>query len=222
MGNRERELAIEAHADDIPWTQGGDVAQQTQHHQIDSALITDSNYQGLGKVRLQEQRAGMDILGMSKLYAIGNERGFQDGHLNTHIYQPIAQALLSIVDEAVLEGYPYTALRTFNERGFSGHPDHLIVASIAQYVFALRPEIQRLITVEMSPEEHALWPKDYFVHVPTPLMDGCIEVDITCTLPQKIASIAVHTSQLTNGGLQQIERLTKLPPKELYRYTNRV
>lgn len=221
MGNRERELAIEAHADDIPWTQGGDVAQQTKHHQIDSVLITDSNYQGLGKVRLQEQRAGMDILGMSQLYPIGNERGFRDGYLNAHIYRSIVQALLSIIDEAAREKYPYTALRTFNERGFSGHPDHIIVASIAQYIFALRPEIQRLITVEMSPEEHALWPKDYFVHVPTPIMDGCIEVDITCTLPQKIASIEAHTSQLRNGGLEQMERVAILPPREIYRYTAR-
>lgn len=220
--SRERQLAIEAHADDIPWTQGGDVKLKTRNYQVDSLLFTDSNGQGNGKQRLEEQRRGMDILGMSKLYAVGDEWGFGDGNLSTRLYQQMAQALFYVVDAATKEGFPYTSFRTFNERGFSGHPDHSIVASVAQYVFQHRPEIKQLIQVEMTPEEHALWPKDYFVHVPTPKIDGCIQVDITETLNSKIAAIQAHTSQLTNGGLDQIARVRQLPPREIYRYTNRV
>jgi len=222
MTYRERELAIEAHPDDIPWTQGGDVARQTKNHQVDSLLFTDGNGQGLSAIRLQEQRAEMDVLGMSNLYPVGYERGFKDGQLSTLLYQDMAQALLYVIDQAASEGFPYTILRTFNERGFSGHPDHMIVASVAQYTFQNRPGIKELIQVEMMPEEYALWPKDYFVHVPTPVTIGTIQVDISDTKAQKIESIRVHSSQLQNGGLQQIERVSKLPPREIYRYVNRV
>lgn len=222
MGRSERELAIEAHVDDIPWTQGGDVATKTKQHQIDSVLFTDSNGQGVGKQRLEEQRVSMNILGMTKLYPVGYERGFIDGTLSSIPFGQLAQVLFYILDEAKYEGRPYTTLRTFNDRGFSGHPDHIALAQVAEYTFINRPEIQQLTTVEMSPLEHRLWPTDYFVTIPQPNLTGCIAVDISQTRHLKVASIEASTSQLRNGGFEQMERVGKLlPPTELYRYTKR-
>lgn len=217
--NKERILAIEAHADDVAWTQSGAVALKTPLHQVDSLLYTDSNAQNNGELRLDEQRQMMDILGMTKLYAVGDEQGFRDGHLSSSLYQPMVQALFHILDTAAEERFPYTQIMSFGMDGYTGHPDHMMVASIAEYAFRYRPEIKQLVQVGMSAEEREMW-GDYFVYIPETDTSSYSPVDITYTFPKKIEAIQAHKSQLTNGGKEHIARLQSLPRRELYRYKN--
>lgn len=221
MKEIRRELAVFAHSDDSEWTEGGRLAQATKHHQVDLALITDSNGQGLGKQRLQEQRDAMNILGMTDLYPIGDRLEIRDGGLIVPHLEVLVPALLHIIDTAAQEGRPYDALSGFNERTFSGHPDHFYAYLALMDLWRKRSAIHQIIQPEMTMAEYKLWRPDYFVPVPLPIEFGCTPLDISSTRHLKVAAIEAHTSQLRNGGFEQMERVAILPPTELYRYTAR-
>lgn len=222
MANNESERIISfiAHPDDEAWGNAGMLAKRAQNTPIDTVQLTDGNGQGIGRLRAQEQRNMMDILGMKEYFPVGLERGFKDGHLYNELFPSMIQAVVPILDEALRIGRPYTEIDTIGV--LSGHGDHFFVDLLGKYFLRERPEIKRLVEAVMKPEEFVLWPKNYFVPVPIPITDGTIPFDIAETRPLKVKAIQAHASQMSNGGADQILRVMSTPPIELYRYTNRV
>lgn len=220
-------LVLQAHADDCAWTTAGTVARLIQDGKtVDDVLFTDSNFEGNGEERRKEEMAAMAILGMRTLFPVGYDRGLKDGHLNLTSYSEMVQALCDIIDKADQTDSPYDQIVTFGMDGFSGHSDHIMVASVANYVFhTLRrgKALSKLWMVGMSEEERKAWPPDYFVYIPSVNTRDYTPVDISTTLPLKIGAIQAHTSQLHNGAVAHMERVkTLLPPKEFFQMVNRV
>jgi len=222
---QERVLAVHAHADDVAWVCAGTVAGLSKNRQVDNLLFTDSDYGGIGHIRRREEIIAMAILGMTQFYPVGYDWGFKDGSLSVNNYGSMTAALCRILDEADQTQNPYTHIITFGIDGYSGHPDHSLVANVVSYVFHTLREgkaLCKLWTVGMRPEEREMWPRDYFVYIPPIKPDDYVPVDITGTLPQKVAAIRAHQSQLQNGAEQHIERVQTLPPQELFQMFNRV
>jgi len=220
----QRGLAISAHCDDCAWAFSGAVAQLAARAQVDGVLFTDSDYEKNGPLRHSEELAAMAVLGMRDLYPVGQDRGFQDGQLCLSHYGQMVMELNRLLDRAEETGRPYTDLYTFGPDGYSGHPDHAIVANVAGFVFHHRPNnnLARLWMVGMSEEERALWDPNYFVFIPPVNIKDYIPVDITDTRPKKLAAIQAHTSQLHNGTAEHFARIQTLPPIEYYKVYNRI
>lgn len=214
-------LTVWAHADDSAWTAGGSIAQLTTSTRVDGLLFTDSNGQGLGPQRLEEERAAMKVLGMETLYPVGHDHHFEDGRLANEHFGPMVTALLHVIDSAKENGVNYHTIITFGPDGYSGHFDHMVVAHVVLETFRLRNQLKSIWQVGMSAEEREAW-GDYFVPIPVVDTKDYHAVPIEATYKQKNAAIASHTSQLKNGGLSHIARVEKLPKKEYFKITNRL
>jgi len=150
---------------------------------------------------------------------------FENVHLSAHEYSSMIAALCRVLHKADQAKNPYTHIVTFGTDGYSGHPDHSIVANVVSHVFHTLREgraLSKLWIVGMRPEERAMWPKDYFVYIPPIRPADYVSIDITETLSQKVAAIRAHQSQLFKGAVEHIERVQTLPPRELFQMFNRV
>ncbi|MDO8610892.1 MAG: PIG-L family deacetylase [bacterium] len=219
---KPRVLVAEAHADDAAWFAGGAIALLgMQYVQVDSILFSDSNGRGVGNQRLREQKKMMKILRMNKLYPVGYENKFADGTLNeTELFSPMVSALLHVLRQAEKENFPYTHIITFGQDGYSGHPDHIAVAEVVEYVFEMVNSLHELWQVGMFQEERALWPKNYFVQIPNMNFNNdYVGIDISQALSIKEEAIRSHTSQLPNGGIEHMQRIRQIEPVEYFKKT---
>lgn len=229
MRTVERTLAIFAHPDDSAWTGAGTIARMTEEgEEVDQVMVTSGGYGGDSKkkeTRLREERQSMDILRMRELIPLD----FPDGELSEEMFGDLVRAVLHVIDSAKQRGIVYRRMMSFgSEDGFSGHPDHKIVARAVEYAFRIRDQIKELAQVVMSPDERKLWPNAWSlgerqILVPQPDIAECREVNISGTIFKKTEAIRAHTSQYggDNGGSVQIQRVTKSKPAEYWRIYTR-
>ena len=223
-----RILWVEAHPDDIAFTSAGTVVKLiAEGYQVDSLMMTDGNFSDDGEQRMKEQRQMMGLLGMGVLYAVGQENGFEDFYLNKISLWLIINTILEILVRAEEEGNPYKRIMTFDENGYSGHPDHIVVNEAVREIFQSEDThgVKELWELGMSPEEKKLW-GDYFVPIPDINLESYTPIDVDGEpFNKKLEAIKVHTTQFhmeDNGsGEAQIERLNKLPKVEWFKITKK-
>lgn len=223
---RKRTLVIGAHYDDTAWCWAGLVSLLTKNERVDEAVLTDTDYSGIGLIRKQEQLKMMGVLGMGILYAVGEDNGFRDGHLNEIPLDHIAHAIINILVTAEKNGDPYQRIVSFGDEGYTGHPDHQVLAKAVGKAFKSKTNhhVKELWQVGMSPKERKLWPQDYFVPIPKINMKGYRSVDISKTFDKKIEAINAHKTQFEipgGGGRAHIERLAQLPKLEWFKVYRR-
>ncbi len=223
---RPRTLIIGAHYDDTAWCWAGFVSLLTKKGQVDEAVLTDTDYVGIGSVRKQEQLKMMGVLGMGILYAVGEKKGFKDGHLNELPISHITRAIINILATAEKNGDSYQRIISFGDEGYTGHPDHKVLAKAVKNIFKRKSShgVKELWQVGMSPKERELWPKDYFVPIPLNNLKDYIPINITDTFDKKLQAITSHKTQFGipgGGGYAHIERLTKLPKVEWFKVYRR-
>lgn len=221
--HQTRTLIVEAHADDAAWIAGGTIPLLTRRgEQVDSFMATDSNWEGNGTQRYEEQREMMNIFGMKTLYDVGNRFEIPDGSLEmTKSGILLVQALLHVVDTSHDEGAPYDRIITFGPDGWSGHTDHKVVSQVARAVFGMRSSITELWMAGMGHEERASFDKDYehnsfYENAPHVDTSSYRPVIILDTLDTKIVGTQTHESQLADDGKLQIERIRQLAPIEYF------
>lgn len=216
----EIDMALYAHPDDGPWVAGGTLARMARLGRlIHQVMITSGGYDGKSNtkaIREAEERAGMDVLGMRDLHLLD----FPDGKLNSGMRGDIVRAVLDIIDRYRADWIVVGNVYSFGPDGFTGHPDHKEVASVAEELFKLRP-IKELRRSRMQHKERGLWPDEWYlgdkrIVVPHTDIRGCVPVDISDTVGLKTEAIYAHTSKLLgeNGGLVQIGRIYQTPPVE--------
>jgi LmbE family N-acetylglucosaminyl deacetylase len=221
-----RTLVIGAHYDDTAWCWAGLVSQLTKRGQVDEAVLTDTDYAGIGLIRKQEQLKMMGILGMGVLYAVGENQGFKDGYLNKAPINHVARAIINILSRAKNEGRPYGRIISFGPDGYTGHPDHITLAKAVEKIFESKKNygVRELWQVGMSPSEQELWPKNYFVEIPKISLGGYARIDIGKSFNKKIEAIMAHQTQFEipgGGGRAHIQRLNQLPKVEWYKIYRR-
>ena len=224
---KQRTLIIGAHYDDTAWCWAGFVSLLTKKgYQVDEAVLTDTDYAGIGSVRKQEQLKMMGVLGMGILYAVGEKNGFKDGHLDELPINHFTRAIINILVTAEKNGDSYQRIISFGNDGYTGHPDHQVLAKAIKIIFKRKNShgVKDLWQVGMSSQERDLWPNDYFVPIPKNNLKGYQPIDISKTFSKKIEAITAHKTQFEipgGGGLAHIERLTKLPKVEWFKVFRR-
>lgn len=229
MERKKRILYIEAHPDDLAYTGAGQVKKwANKGYQVDSLIMTDGNFEGIGKKRIREQKKMMGLLGMSVLHAVGQDPKLKlkDFGLKDVEMSLMVNAILTIIKQAEVEGNPYDIFVSFGQDGYTGHPDHIILAEATRQAFNDKKNhtVKELWQVGMSEKERKLW-GNYFVPIPKNKLKGYRKINIKDTFEDKIRAIEAHKSQNKiiggGGGSAHIDRLKQLPKVEWFKVYRR-
>ena len=87
---------------------------------------------------------------------------------------------------------------TFEERGVSGHIDHIAISMITHFVFFNVKYIKKLMLFCISEKEAAGFRKDYFIYVPTGNNPSKVDklVNTSSVYDIRVAAMKQHKSQL--------------------------
>lgn len=207
-------VCIFAHPDDEAFGPGGTIAKLAKEHDVYILCATKGqkgkNSTGeskkLGEVRAKELIASSRVLGVKKVYFLG----FKDGTLNNNLYHSLAGKI-----EEKLKVLRPELLITFDEKGASGHIDHIVVSMVTCYVFYKLPFVNTLWQ-HCAKLEYTQQMKDYFIYFPRGYKRSEVDkvVDIRDVWNIKLRAIRTHKSQ--QHDVDRILRMIKNLPKEDY------
>jgi LmbE family N-acetylglucosaminyl deacetylase len=145
----------------------------------------------LESIREDELHASAKKLGVKDIFFLN----FKDGTLSNNIYHDVADALLKKLEELQPE-----IVITLENRGISGHLDHIAISFITTYVFKRLSFIKELWYFCITEEAQKVMTKhlgDYFVYVPAGYKKEAINkiVDVSSVWEQKKEAMLQHESQ---------------------------
>lgn len=194
----ERAMAIFAHPDDAEFGNAGLIAAWADAGvECTYVLVTngasgssdpDMTRERLTDIRLAEQQAACDILGVKNLIALG----FQDGELEPNL------ALREAVAREIRRGKPDVVIAPdptvrFAMNTYINHPDHIAIGEVV--CRSINPDASSGL---MFPH---LWHEEGFEpHLPKVLLlqgfvEGDFIADVTTSFDRKIQALACHVSQ---------------------------
>jgi len=208
-------VGIFAHPDDEVFGPGGTLATFANDGRDvylicvtngDAGQNSTNEERELGEIRREELLKSAKAIGVKKVYFLG----YKDGTLNNNIYHEIAEKIKKILYELQPE-----FILTMENRGVSGHLDHVAVSMISSYVFEKLTFIKEIWYYALTEEARAIQPP-YFIYFPPGYKKSDISktVDISPVWDQKVAAMHHHQSQK-----HDIERLLgqfMKRPKEEY------
>jgi LmbE family N-acetylglucosaminyl deacetylase len=160
----------------------------------------------LGRIRREELRESAKALGVKDVFFLG----FKDGTLCNNIYHDVADKI-----QLLLEKLQPEIILTMENRGVSGHLDHIAVSMISAYVFEKMPSVKELWYYALTEAARAIQ-KPYFIYFPPGYKDADLSktVDVSPVWQQKIEAMHQHKTQWHDieGVLGQFLTL----PKEEY------
>ena len=197
-----RAMVIYAHPDDAEFGSAGTVAAWTKAGvEVVYVLCSDGasgssdpemTRERLKGIRLEEQRAAADVLGVSDVIPLG----FDDGYLypTPELRKAVSREIRRYRPDAVLTPHD-PAMRTF-ETFYLNHPDHLAVGEVVYRAF--NPDASSgLMFPELWREEglEPFLPPALFV---SNFIQGTTYIDIGDTLEAKIEALLCHRTQIND------------------------
>jgi len=189
-------FALFAHPDDESFGPGGTIALLAQTHDVYLVCATKGEAgQDYSKTeellvdkREKELRAAAKILGIKDVFFLG----FVDGELKNNNYHAIAEKI-----EQLANIYKPELFLTYENRGISGHLDHIAISMITSYVFYRLNYVKELHYFCLDEEQRGVG-QTYFVYFPAgyPKHEISKRVDVSSVLNIKIAAIKEHKSQI--------------------------
>ncbi|HEX9774208.1 MAG TPA: PIG-L deacetylase family protein [Actinomycetota bacterium] len=194
-------MVIFAHPDDAEWMCAGTVAAWTGAGvDVTYLLVTngasgskdkDMTREKLAAIRIEEQRAACDVLGVKTLVPLG----FEDGYLypDLDLRKAVAREVRRTRPEVVIAHDP--TVRTVQNIYFN-HPDHIAVGEVS--LRSINPDASSgLMFPELWHEEgfEPFEPKAMFL---SSFFEGDVLVDITATMDRKIEALMRHESQVAD------------------------
>jgi len=189
-------FAIFAHPDDESFGPGGTIALLSKTHDVYLLCATKgeagedhSKESGsLSAKREGELQRAAKILGIKDIFFLG----FTDGELKNNNYHAVAEKI-----EKLAASYTPELFLTYENRGISGHIDHVAISLITSYVFHKLDFVKELHYFCLDEAQRGVG-QTYFVYFPPGYADKEISkrVDIKSVLEQKIAAIKEHASQI--------------------------
>ncbi len=220
MATKKTVLVVTAHPDDEAFGPSGLIAKISGRYDVHLVCVTDgasdSRFHAmgakLGPIRKEELKKSAAILGVKKVHFFN----YQDGSLSNNLYHEIAEKMTRLAEEI----HP-TFIITMENRGVSGHLDHVAVSMIASFVYRNLPFIDAILyNVATKTASDAM--ADYFIYFPPGFerKDVDLIVDISDVLDTKIAAARCHDTQMKDV-LRVTARWQKMPKEELYLVTKR-
>lgn len=220
MATKKTVLVVTAHPDDEAFGPSGLIAKISHTYDVHLVCVTDgasdSRFHAmganLGPIRKEELKKSAAILGVKKVHFMK----YKDGSLSNNLYHEIAQKLT-----AIAEAIHPTFIVTMENRGVSGHLDHVAVSMIASYVYRNMESIDAILYhVATKAASEAM--KDYFIYFPPGFekKDVDLVVDISDVLDKKIEAAKCHDTQMKDV-IRVTTRWQTAPKEELYLVTKR-
>lgn len=212
-------VCIFAHPDDEAFGPSGTINKLSQEYDVYLLCATkgqagkDSRTNrktSLTSKRAQELRESAKILGIKKVYFLG----FTDGTLSNNLYHKLAAKV-----QARLELLKPEIVLTQENRGVSGHIDHIVVSMVTTYVVKKLPFVKELWYTVVS-KERAARMQDYFIYFPPGYDKSEVDkvVDVSDVWDVKVKAMMCHESQKHDA--QRILKSAENYPKEEYFLVN--
>ena len=210
-------VAIFAHPDDEAFGPGGTLALYSKTHDVFVICVTlgqsgnnhhNGDTKNIAKIRSQELLNSAKILGIKKVFFLN----YKDGALSNDKYHKIADEIQKITDKLKPE-----ILLTFEERGVSGHIDHIAISMITHFVFFKVKYTKKLMLFCISEKEAAEFRKDYFIYVPIGNNPSKVDkiVNTSSVYDIRVAAMKQHKSQMKDV-IKILKIHEKLPHQELF------
>lgn len=212
LPSKKTVVAVFAHPDDEAFGPAGTIAKLAKENDVYLLCATKGEVGigrgDLGKVRSKELLRSARILGIKKVYFLG----FVDGTLSNSLYHKLAKK----IEEKFRLLKPEVVL-TVENRGVSGHLDHITVSMVTTYVFKRLPFIKTLLYSCLLAENRSGEFDNYFIYFPPGYKRSEIDlvVDVKDTWDLKIKAMMAHKSQIKDAK-RIILRLQDLSKKEEY------
>ncbi len=220
MEKKKSVLVVTAHPDDEAFGPSGLIAKISATHDVHLVCVTDGASDSrfhplgpkLGPLRREELKKSAHILGVKKVHFLN----YKDGTLSNNLYHEVAEKLTAIAKDI-----NPTFIITMENRGVSGHLDHVAVSMIASFVYRNMPSIDAIL-YHVASKESSESMKDYFIYFPPGFekKDVDLVVDISDVLDKKIAAAKCHDTQMKDV-LRVTKRWLVVPKEEWYLVTKR-
>ncbi len=203
-------VAIFAHPDDEAFGPAGTLAQLARDNDVYILCATRGEAEGnhdLGRTRSEELAKSAKVLGVKKVFLLG----FRDGTLSNALYHKLAEK----IENHLKSLRPHTLI-TFENRGVSGHIDHIVVSMVTTYVFYRVPSVRTLLYYCISQEARSEI-DDYFIYFPEGHKKSEIDkvVNIEDVWPKKVEAMLAHKTQIQDAK-RILANLEKLPKEECF------
>ncbi len=198
----KRILVFGAHADDEIIGPGGTLARAVREGAKVTVVTFTTGQTGYAHLedkdrivtaREQEAQKAQEILGYQERIGLGIPT--QEVHFTREIYQECTRLIRHIRPEVIFTHSPYDE-----------HPDHVAISDITQRAWQKAEE-------KVLPDLGETWhcPELYFYEIAQPFTQPTLIVDISETLPLKLAAMKSQETQLKifPRMLQQIEGLAR-------------
>jgi len=200
-------VAIFAHPDDESFGPGGTIFKYSKTHDVYILCATKGEIGGthkkLAQIRAKELKNSAKILGAKKVFFLG----FYDGTLSNSKYHNLAKKI-----EIKLKELKPEIVITFEQKGVSGHLDHIAVSMITTYVVKELNFIKELLYFCVTKEKRKKF-GDYFIYFPPGYEKKEIEktIDISDVWDIKVKAMLAHKSQLKDAKkvLNTLEKTSK-------------
>lgn len=208
--NKKVVVAVFAHPDDEAFGPSGTLTKLAKTNDVYLLCATKGeeggNHKNLGRIRAKELQESAKIIGIKKVYFLG----FRDGTLSNSVYHSLAKK----IEKKLKELEPQTVI-TFEQKGVSGHIDHITVSMVTTFVFNKLPFVKTLLYYCIRQDERRKI-SDYFIYFPPGYKDAEIDktVNIKSVWETKVKAMKAHKSQFNDA--ERILEMLKLLPKEEY------
>lgn len=211
---RKTIVCVFAHPDDEAFGPGGTIATLAKENDVYILCATKGeagqNSHADKKTPLQEHRMNelkrsSKILGVKKVIFLN----YIDGTLSNNLYHKLAKSITTHLKKLKPE-----ILLTYENRGISGHIDHIAVSLVTTYVFYELPFVNQLYYYCLNSEQRNAMKNKYFIYRPP----GYSKSEISKTFKTsavwnlKLKAMQQHVSQAHD--IQRILNTIKDLPKE--------
>lgn len=212
MASAKNIFGIFAHPDDEAFGPSGIIANWSKTQDVYIICVTDGSHPNggikkLGKIRRKELENSAKILGVKKVFFLG----YTDGELRNNIYHKVAKDI-----EKILAKFKPEIILTLDEKGISGHIDHIFVSMVVGFLFRDLRYIKKVYYLFRSKKEMKSLSDNYFIYVPAGYNKNKADhvEDVSGVWDKKINAIKAHVSQKKDG--ERILKRMKHGPKKEY------
>lgn len=213
-------IAVFAHPDDEAFGPSGTLYKLSRYNRVILVCVTNgangektTEMKNLAKTRTAELRRSAAILGIQDVILLN----FEDGGLSNNVYGELREAIGNVMDK-----YRPELAITYEQRGVSGHLDHVAVSMAVSHLLYRKNYLKTIWYYALSPSQRGA-KQDYFVYKPPGYSEREVDLVVNVADVWDIKKEAIHQHESQASDVASLtKRLEKAPRKELFFEVGRV